>query len=167
MAALLHSSDSREPDGTGVAAHAAGKHATGSPLADVGNRYRLIKSLGGTPGDVLYLARHLKSGALVEVRVFTDEHGVSDGLVTALRRLAVDAAAVSEECPGIAALLESITGQEVFDPTIYYFQEIPTIVSPVTVGWIVSGAMMIAVLASILPALRAARMHPVEALRYE
>ncbi|HEX7788260.1 MAG TPA: serine/threonine-protein kinase, partial [Methylomirabilota bacterium] len=106
MAALLHSSDSREPDGTGVAAHAAGKHATGSPLADVGNRYRLIKPLGGTPGDVLYLARHLKSGALVEVRVFTDEHGVSDGLVTALRRLAVDAAAVSEECPGIAALLE-------------------------------------------------------------
>ena len=67
----------------------------------------------------------------------------------------------------IAALLESLTGREVFDPTIYYFQEIPTIVNPFTVGWIVTGAMMIAVIASILPALRAARMHPVEALRYE
>ena len=37
----------------------------------------------------------------------------------------------------IAAVLESITGREVFDPTIYYFQEIPTIIRPATVGWIV------------------------------
>ncbi len=67
----------------------------------------------------------------------------------------------------IASWLEAITGREVFDPTIYYFQEIPTIVDLGTVAWIVTGAMMIAVLASVLPALRAARMHPVEALRYE
>lgn len=67
----------------------------------------------------------------------------------------------------IAAVLEMITGREVFDPTIYYFQEIPTIISPPTIAWIAAGAMMIAVLASVLPALRAARMHPVEALRYE
>jgi lipoprotein-releasing system permease protein len=55
----------------------------------------------------------------------------------------------------------------VFDPTIYYFQRIPTIVEPLTVSWIVVGAMLIAVMASILPARRAARLHPVEALRYE
>ena len=54
-----------------------------------------------------------------------------------------------------------------FDPSIYYFQKIPTIVEPLTVAWIVVGAMAIAVLASILPARRAARLHPVEALRYE
>jgi len=67
----------------------------------------------------------------------------------------------------IADLLGWITGQEVFDPSIYYFQQIPTIVEPFTVGWIVVGAMLIAVMASILPARRAARLHPVEALRYE
>ncbi len=67
----------------------------------------------------------------------------------------------------IAALIERVTGHEVFDPTVYYFQEIPTILSPLTIAWIVFGAMVIAVLASVLPALRAARMHPVEALRYE
>ncbi len=67
----------------------------------------------------------------------------------------------------IADLLAYITGREVFDPTIYYFQQIPTIVEPLTVGWIVAGAMLIAVIASILPARRAARLHPVEALRYE
>src|SRR5690606_7035945 len=58
-----------------------------------------------------------------------------------------------------------LTGQPVVDPTVYYFQEIPAIVQPFTVAWIVLGAMLIAVLASILPARRAARLHPVEALR--
>ncbi|HEX3599096.1 MAG TPA: FtsX-like permease family protein, partial [Lacipirellulaceae bacterium] len=67
----------------------------------------------------------------------------------------------------IADLLGKITGQPVFDPSIYYFQKIPTIVEWQTVAWIVLGAMTIAVMASILPARRAARLHPVEALRYE
>jgi lipoprotein-releasing system permease protein len=67
----------------------------------------------------------------------------------------------------IADWLAWITGHEVFDPTIYYFQKIPTIVEPFTVFWVVSGAILIAVMASILPAHRAARLHPVEALRYE
>ena len=65
----------------------------------------------------------------------------------------------------IADGLAALTGQQVFDPTVYYFQEIPTIVNPLTVTWIVLGAMFIAVSASVLPARRAARMHPVEALR--
>jgi lipoprotein-releasing system permease protein len=68
---------------------------------------------------------------------------------------------------GIAKVLGAITGQEVFDPRIYYFYEIPTLVSPFTVTWIALGAMTIAVMASVLPARRAARLHPVEALRYE
>jgi lipoprotein-releasing system permease protein len=67
----------------------------------------------------------------------------------------------------IADLVALVTGQEVFDPTIYYFSEIPTIVSPWMVVWVGFGAILIAVLASVLPALRAARLHPVEALRYE
>ena len=67
----------------------------------------------------------------------------------------------------IASLLSRITGHEVFDPSIYYFYKIPTIIDPFTVGWIVCGALAIAILASVLPARRAARLHPVEALRYE
>ncbi len=66
---------------------------------------------------------------------------------------------------GIADAIAALTGQQVFDPTVYYFQDIPAIVNPLTVAWIVLGALMIAVAASILPARRAARMHPVEALR--
>ncbi len=67
----------------------------------------------------------------------------------------------------IAAGLGWLTGRPVFDPSIYYFYKIPAIVMPQTVAEIVTGALCIAVAASILPARRAARLHPVEALRYE
>ncbi len=67
----------------------------------------------------------------------------------------------------IADVVAWITGQEIFSPEIYYFNEIPTIISPFTVAMVALGAIAIAVLASVLPALRAARLHPVEALRYE
>jgi len=67
----------------------------------------------------------------------------------------------------IADVVQKITGQEIFDPTIYYFSEIPTIVSPWMVVGVAIGAIAIAVMASVLPSLRAARLHPVEALRYE
>jgi lipoprotein-releasing system permease protein len=63
--------------------------------------------------------------------------------------------------------LESLTGREVFDPTVYYFSDIPATVEPLTVAMVILGSVAIAVLASVLPALRAARLHPVEALRYE
>jgi lipoprotein-releasing system permease protein len=64
-------------------------------------------------------------------------------------------------------VIQWITGREVFDPAVYFFSEIPTIIDPLTVTWVAAGSIGIAVLASVLPALRAARMHPVEALRYE
>jgi lipoprotein-releasing system permease protein len=67
----------------------------------------------------------------------------------------------------IADLVGRVTGQRIFDPSIYYFYSIPTIVELRTVICIVAGAVFIAVAASILPARRAAGLHPVEALRYE
>ena len=67
----------------------------------------------------------------------------------------------------IADLLGRITGQPVFDPSVYYFYKIPTIVDPQTVTWISAGAVAISVLARVMPARRAARLHPVRALRYE
>lgn len=58
-------------------------------------------------------------------------------------------------------------GHKVFDETIYYFHEVPTQVNPFTVIWVAIGAVGIAVLASILPARRAAALQPVQALRWE
>lgn len=67
----------------------------------------------------------------------------------------------------IAKVVEWITGREVFDPTVYYFDTIPTMIQPVMLVWVTLGSIAIAILASVLPSIRAARMHPVEALRYE
>ncbi|HEX6987754.1 MAG TPA: FtsX-like permease family protein, partial [Planctomycetaceae bacterium] len=67
----------------------------------------------------------------------------------------------------IEKVVTAISGRKVFDERIYYFPEIPTSVSPLMVFWVAAGAIAIAVLASILPARRAAGLHPVEALRYE
>jgi lipoprotein-releasing system permease protein len=111
----------------------------------------ILKSLGASHRGVMaiFLSYGLSLGVV----------GASVGMVLGLVFVA--------NINAIAALVERLTGREVFDPTVYYFSEIPTIISPLTVGWIVVGAMMIAVLASVLPAVRAARMQPVEALRYE
>jgi lipoprotein-releasing system permease protein len=67
----------------------------------------------------------------------------------------------------IAAAISVISGREVFDPSIYFFSSIPTLLDPLMVVSVAGGAMLIAVLSSVLPALRAARLAPVEALRYE
>src|SRR5438270_2566141 len=63
--------------------------------------------------------------------------------------------------------LSTLLGRRVFDDSIYYFDKIPTIIEPFTIAWIVTWALVIAVGASIWPAQRAARLHPVQALRYE
>jgi lipoprotein-releasing system permease protein len=67
----------------------------------------------------------------------------------------------------IEAGLSWLTGRKVFDDRIYYFNEIPTLVDPFTVAWIVGGALLIATAASVWPAQRAAKLQPVQALRYE
>jgi len=54
-----------------------------------------------------------------------------------------------------------------FPPDIYYFKEIPAEVTAVSVVATAGGAIVCSLLFSILPALRAARMDPVQTLHYE
>jgi lipoprotein-releasing system permease protein len=67
----------------------------------------------------------------------------------------------------LESVITAVTGRKVFDDKVYYFPEIPTLVQPGMIFWVTCGAIAIAVLASVLPARRAARLRPVEALRYE
>ena len=68
---------------------------------------------------------------------------------------------------GIQSVLAELTGLEVFPPDVYYFTEIPTDIQAVSVSLVNVGAVAIAVIFSVLPAFKAARLHPVRALRYE
>jgi lipoprotein-releasing system permease protein len=67
----------------------------------------------------------------------------------------------------IETRLTQITGTAVFPRDIYYFKEIPTNIDPFSVALVNIGALTIAVVFSLLPAYRAARLHPVRALRFE
>ena len=67
----------------------------------------------------------------------------------------------------VESFLSRITGSKVFNGEIYYFTEIPTDIRYSMIFFVNLGAIAIAVVFSILPALRAAWLHPVRALRYE
>jgi hypothetical protein len=67
----------------------------------------------------------------------------------------------------IEQFLARSTGQDIFPRDVYYFDRIPTEIQPMAIALVNLGSVGIAVLFSILPALRAAFLHPVRALRFE
>jgi lipoprotein-releasing system permease protein len=58
-------------------------------------------------------------------------------------------------------------GRRVFDPSIYYLDRIPTEVSGFTVFLCVVPTILLGFCLAVYPAIRAARLDPIEALRYE
>ncbi len=67
----------------------------------------------------------------------------------------------------LLGLLRNVTGFELFPAKIYHFSELPSQVIPGDIVLICVLALVICTLAGLLPAWRAARLEPVEALRYE
>lgn len=67
----------------------------------------------------------------------------------------------------IETFVNEQTGQQLFDRSVYYFDKIPTNVESATVLIVNLGAMLVAVCSSFLPAYRAARLRPIQALRFE
>ena len=58
-------------------------------------------------------------------------------------------------------------GIVIWDPSVYYFTEIPARVNPLHAAIVLSGGILWCALGAFVPAFRAARMDPVKALRFE
>jgi lipoprotein-releasing system permease protein len=60
-----------------------------------------------------------------------------------------------------------LTGKPIWNPEVYAFDTIPNRMNPHEVIVILAIAVLASVLGALVPAIRAARMHPVESLRWE
>jgi lipoprotein-releasing system permease protein len=110
----------------------------------------ILKSLGASNRGVMQI--FLGYGLLLGV--------IGAGLGTALGLL------ITHFINEIEHALYKLTGVG-FTPEVYYFDKIPTQVEAMTVLLVDAGAILIAVTFSVWPAVRAAWLRPVQALRYE
>jgi len=67
----------------------------------------------------------------------------------------------------IVKMVEGLLGMKVFDPAVYFISELPAQLQWSDVGLVVAASLVLSILATFYPAMRAARVAPAEVLRYE
>jgi lipoprotein-releasing system permease protein len=67
----------------------------------------------------------------------------------------------------IVAWFEQMLGAQVFNPSVYFISTIPSVLKREDLMMVCASGLLLSVLATIYPALRAARVEPAEVLRYE
>jgi lipoprotein-releasing system permease protein len=120
-------------------------------VTDKRNDIAILRTLGASPRTVMgvFITQGLVIG-WVGVAL-----GVSLGVLLTVNMNSVE------------PFLERTLGFHLFDPTVYAVTAIPTELHPGNVAWIAASALVLTLLATVYPALRAARVSPAEALRYE
>ena len=120
-------------------------------VKDKGRDIAILRTMGATRGMILRI--FFMSGASIGVI------GTLAGLL--LGYVFVDNIAV------LQGWVEAAVGTQVFNPEIYFLTTLPAVMDPQEVVEVVLMALAIAFCAPLFPAWRAARLDPVEALRYE
>jgi len=92
--------------------------------------------------------------------------GLVVGLVGVMTGFVLSMLAVSYRNEFLHFMRKS-TGLELFPASIYGFTELPALIVPGDIALICGSALLMCVLAGLIPAWIASRLQPVQALRYE
>ena len=120
-------------------------------VKDKGRDIAILRTMGASRGMVL--------------RIFMLS-GASIGVVGTLAGLALGVA-FTRNIEAIREFIQNILGVNLFSAEIYFFTRIPARIDTREVATVVIMALALSFLATLYPSWRAARLDPVEALRYE
>ena len=101
-------------------------------------------------------------GAIMRVFLIT---GASIGILGTLAGFALGLL-IAANIQGIQNFLSWAMNKQLWDPTMRFLSEIPAEINPGEVTTVLVTAMILSLLATLYPSWRAARLDPVEALRY-
>ncbi len=120
-------------------------------VKEKGRAIAILRTMGAPRGAIMRV--FLISGASIGVV------GTAAGFVLGL--------SFAENIETIRQWLQSLLHMRLFPAEIYYLSRLPAIVEPGDVATVVVMALVLSLLATLYPSWRAARLDPVEALRYE
>lgn len=120
-------------------------------VKDKGGDIAILRTMGATKGSVMRV--FFIAGAFIGVT------GTVAGLLIGVLFCA--------NIENIRQFLSGITGTTLFDPTIYFLARMPAEMDPMEVAAVVVMSLTLSFLATLYPSWRAAKLDPVEALRYE
>jgi len=120
-------------------------------VKDKGRDIAILRTMGAT------------SGAVMRIFLIT---GASIGVVGTLAGFALGMI-VCVNIEAIRAFMAYLTGTELFSPEVYFLSQLPADPNLRETATVVLMALALSVLATLYPSWRAAKLDPVEALRYE
>jgi len=111
----------------------------------------ILRTMGATRGSIMRI--FLITGAAI-------------GVVGTLAGFALGLL-VSLNVESIRQVMSSLTGATIFPAEFYFLSQLPSEIDPREVAVVVGMALVLSFVATLYPSWRAARLDPVEALRYE
>jgi lipoprotein-releasing system permease protein len=120
-------------------------------VKDKGRAIAILRTMGATRGMIMRV--FLMTGASIGII----------GTVAGFLLGVVFTANIST----IQGWVEALTNTSVFNPEIYFLSKLPAVIDPWEVAAVVVMSLALTLLATVYPSWRAARLDPVEALRYE